>query len=53
MTSSVVKSKIAGTEILLISETWLQFYQWQPPEALHKKGVVKRFAIFTGKHLSF
>ena len=27
--------------------------QKQPPEVFYKKGVLKNFAIFTGKHLSF
>ena len=44
-----VKSKIAGTEILLISETWLVLIL--PPEVFYKKGVIRNFVILAGKHL--
>ena len=43
-----VWSKIAGTEIFLISENCFQFYQKQQPEVLYKKGVLKNFALFPG-----
>ena len=46
-----MQSKIAGIEILLISETWFSFYRRHPPEVFYKKGVLKIFAIFTGKQL--
>ena len=43
-----VLSKIPGTEILLISETWFQFYQRQPREVFYKERCSSEFCNIQG-----
>ena len=48
-----MESKIAETEIFVISEIWFYFYQREPPEVFYKKCVLKIYLKFTGKLLLF
>ena len=45
---SVISSAQIACEVMCV-----QYVQKQPPEAFLKKGVLKHFANFTGKHLCF